>query len=205
MRRYAAGKSTSGVPDEDRFTDVLNAFLESMQIPKEPDLLAHADYFFVKSVGCVGVLKDWLDRALVDALSTPEQVLTWDIIKRQELTNRQLVRLVNEALAGELRLEDVPDDDLASLLGLDYTPSIHIAAPVMPIDPPKGSRNRCSTMCIDSHLLTDCGLWTFYRCWSYLKPVFKSATIVCASRRSIREPSMAMGSTRASCLRRFQS
>ncbi|RYE65454.1 MAG: hypothetical protein EOO81_12660 [Oxalobacteraceae bacterium] len=111
-----------------------------MQIQKESDLLAHADYFFAKSVGCVGVLKDWLDRALVDALSTPEQILTRDIIERQALTNRKLVRLTNEALAGELRLEDVPDDDLASLLGLGYTPSLHMAAPVAPIDLPKGRK-----------------------------------------------------------------
>jgi DNA polymerase III delta prime subunit len=140
MRRYAAGRSTSGVPDEERFTDVLNAFLESMQIQKEPDLLAHADYFFTKSVGCVGVLKDWLDRALVDALSTPEQILTRDIIERQALKNRQLVRLVNEALAGELRLEDVSDDDLAHLMGMEYTPSLHMAAPVVSIDSPKGRK-----------------------------------------------------------------
>lgn len=134
LRRYAIGRTTAKVPDEERFRDVLNAFLEKIQIKQDPNLLDHADYFFTKSVGCVGVLKDWLDRALVDALSRPEPVLTRGIIETQALSNRKLMRLVEEAIAGELRLDDCNDEELAGALGLKYTPSIRLVAPHVSTD-----------------------------------------------------------------------
>lgn len=134
LRRYAVGRTTAKVPDEERFRDVLNAFLQEIQIKQDPDLLEHTDYFFAKSVGCVGVLKDWLDRALVDALSRQEPVLTREIIETQALTNRKLMRLAEEAIAGELRLDDCNDEELAGALGLKYTPSIRLVAPHIATD-----------------------------------------------------------------------
>lgn len=134
LRRYAVGRTTAKVPDEERFRDVLNAFLQEIQIKQDPDLLEHTDYFFAKSVGCVGVLKDWLDRALVDALSRQEPVLTREIIETQALTNRKLMRLAEEAIAGELRLDDCNDEELAGALGLKYTPSIRLVAPHIAAD-----------------------------------------------------------------------
>lgn len=142
LRRYAAGRSTAKTADEQCFRDVLNAFLEAMPIAKEPNLLDHTDFFFAKSVACVGVLKDWLDRALVEALSTSNQILTRDIIERQSLSNRKLMRLASEAMAGELRLEDLDDGELAGLLGLGYTPSLHISTPLLPPDQSKGQAKR---------------------------------------------------------------
>ena len=126
------------VSDRQHFTDVLHALLAAMNVEKEVDFTERVDYFMLKSVGCVGVLKDWLERALVLTLSTTNQFLTISIIEKTALRNQSLIQLTNEALLGEGKLKDLPDDDLAVLQGWPYVPSL--VAPVpdqFPIPKPK--------------------------------------------------------------------
>jgi energy-coupling factor transporter ATP-binding protein EcfA2 len=130
LQRYAFGRSTDKASDEDIFGSVLKSFLEAMPISKEPHLLDHTDFFLARSIGCVGILKSWLERALVEALATPGEVLTRDILEATALSRKKLALLLKEAMAGELRLEDFGDDDLAALLGLGYTPSLRLTAPL---------------------------------------------------------------------------
>ena len=127
--RYTSAGETYGQHDVQHFTNILSAFLKAIDIPKEPELERHVDYFMLKSVGCAGVLKDWLDRALCQALLDPEPVLSRDILESSALPNNAIARLTTEATAGELRFAEVPDDDLAALAGFAYTPSLSLAAP----------------------------------------------------------------------------
>ena len=49
------------------------------QVPLEVDreaLLQHWPYFYERSIGCVGMLKDWLVRAIAAALADGQSVLT---------------------------------------------------------------------------------------------------------------------------------
>ncbi|WP_143029266.1 hypothetical protein [Rhodoferax sp. OV413] len=58
LPRYRAG--AEGV--DPNFIDALHTLLEAIKIPMDENLAHRADYFFLKSVGCIGTLKDWLDR-----------------------------------------------------------------------------------------------------------------------------------------------
>jgi hypothetical protein len=78
----------------------------------------------MKSVGCVGNLKDWLDRAFVQALAADKPILTLKIIKKTALINKSLIRLTNEAVLGENALTSLPDDELARLQGWKVVPSL---------------------------------------------------------------------------------
>ncbi|RTL34006.1 MAG: hypothetical protein EKK53_27270 [Burkholderiales bacterium] len=112
------------------FVDVLHTFLEALPIEKEAGLIEHADYFLARSVGCVGVLKDWLDRALVAAIAKPgSPVLTRTAIKEAAPLNGTVLQLTEEAKAGELRLLQCSDDELARQLGLDSMPALDAHAP----------------------------------------------------------------------------
>lgn len=132
--RYLTHGKTGNVSDQQHFADVLCTFLEAMDVEKETNFLNHVDYFMLKSVGCVGNLKDWLDRALVQTIGSPTPLLTLDIIKLTALSNKSLIRLTGEALEGELKMADVPDDDLAKLSGLEYTPVLTLIDPVVKKD-----------------------------------------------------------------------
>ena len=45
------------------FQRVLKSFGEKMTLEKAPELENHWEYFYERSIGCVGILKDWLTQA----------------------------------------------------------------------------------------------------------------------------------------------
>ncbi|CAN7336269.1 AAA family ATPase [Caballeronia sp. LjRoot29] len=122
--RYVAGAKTGDVADEDHFRDILHAFLAAIEIEVEPNLLERCDYFMLKSLGCTGILKDWFDRSLVEALYMKRPFLSIDTLQNQALPNSSLKKILNEIKFGEERLRDISDDELSKELGLSYTPSI---------------------------------------------------------------------------------
>ena len=53
--------------DVEAFRNLLFTFQGELPLAEEPDLDARWDYFYERSLGCAGVLKDWLKRAYEDA------------------------------------------------------------------------------------------------------------------------------------------
>jgi len=49
---------------KERVVTVTNTFQRHLPLQKEPDLEKHYEYLLEGSVGCVGILKNWLTRAL---------------------------------------------------------------------------------------------------------------------------------------------
>lgn len=102
--------------DRENFRKVLG-YLEhklSLYIPTRLD--AHADYFYRKCAGCVGILKDWLCRCLEYALQEHAPAIDAAFAARFALTNRALRTIIEEACLGEHKLTDVGDDQLLDLL-----------------------------------------------------------------------------------------
>ncbi|PKO71004.1 MAG: hypothetical protein CVU20_08985 [Betaproteobacteria bacterium HGW-Betaproteobacteria-14] len=102
--------------DRKNFRKILG-FLEqrlSMHIPTRLDV--HAEYFYQKSAGCVGILKDWLARCLEYALREKAPVIDAAFAERFALKNRGLMTIIEEACLGEAKLADVGDDRLLDLL-----------------------------------------------------------------------------------------
>jgi hypothetical protein len=98
----------------------LLTFQRHLPITGEPDLVAQAEYFYERSVGCVGVLKDWLTRALATALDDGQPTLTNAVLERQALPNRKLLRMAREIREGEeaLAANNLAQRELRSLLGM---------------------------------------------------------------------------------------
>lgn len=80
------------------------------------NLVSDTDYFYRKSAGCVGILKDWLTRCLEHALIEKAPVIDAAFADRFALSNRGLMRIVEEACLGEMELTDVEDSQLIDLL-----------------------------------------------------------------------------------------
>jgi hypothetical protein len=93
------------------------SFLEHMLSAHVPARLGEdADYFYRKSAGCVGILKDWMVRCLDHALKEQAPVIDAAFGQRFALPNRGLKRILEEACWGEEELADVPDNELDDLL-----------------------------------------------------------------------------------------
>jgi hypothetical protein len=102
------------------FKRVLLTFQCHLPLTGEPDLVSQADYFYECSVGCVGVLKDWLTRALAAVLEDGQETITKTVLERQALPTRKLLRMAREIREGEeaLAANSRARTELHSLLGM---------------------------------------------------------------------------------------
>jgi hypothetical protein len=102
------------------FKRTLLTFQRHLPLKGEPDLLAQSEYFYERSVGCVGVLKDWLTRALATTLEDGQETFTKTVLEQQVSPTRKLLRMAREIREGEEML--TPNSrsqvELRSLLGM---------------------------------------------------------------------------------------
>jgi len=112
----------------DHFSQAMYALVEAAPVECEEGLFDDHAYYLMKSVGCVGNFRDWLDRGCVDALSGNAGLLSKQIMRRSAIPNWKLTRLTKEAMLGEVQMRDLADIELASLYKL---------ASLEGIDPPQ--------------------------------------------------------------------
>jgi len=112
------------IPEELRaFKRVLLTFQRGLPLMGEADLLSQFEYFYEHSAGCIGVLKDWLTRALAATLADGQETLTRKTLETNALPTRSLVRMAREIREGEEAFSpnDRDQTELRSLLGLPTT------------------------------------------------------------------------------------
>jgi hypothetical protein len=100
------------------FINVLFTFQEHLPLLKTPDLVSKWDYFYERSLGCVGVLKDWLTRSLALALEDNCSTLEFEFIERRALSVSQCTTMLREMLDGEKELLEGERDRLSLRVGL---------------------------------------------------------------------------------------
>jgi hypothetical protein len=107
------------------FKSVLWAFQRNVPLEEEPDLLQQWKYCYERTVGCVGVLKDWLTRALAEAMETGAKTISRSLLEQHALSVDRCDQMVTEAVAGETALTE--DDNAAYRLrvrlGLEQGPA----------------------------------------------------------------------------------
>jgi hypothetical protein len=116
FRRYRADQED----DRIAFVNTVHSFAQRMPLTEPPKLVAEWEYLYERSVGCVGVLKDWLVRGLVHALKRGTTSLSRGDLEPYALSVSQCERMLSEAIEGELRLRETADDRcrLRTRLGL---------------------------------------------------------------------------------------
>jgi hypothetical protein len=87
--------------DVREFKKVLRSFQKHLPLAEEPDLEGTWTYYYERSVGCVGVLKEWLSRALGLALEEGAATLTRETIERALLPADELAVMARDIIAGE--------------------------------------------------------------------------------------------------------
>jgi GTPase SAR1 family protein len=122
LRRYLADQPNDVIA----FKNILMTFQKHLPLAEEPDLIARWDYFYERSIGCVGVLRDWLVRSLALALENGERSLNLGHLDRQGLSIAQCEKMLAEASEGEDVLTDHAEarTRLRRRMGLELIPDL---------------------------------------------------------------------------------
>ncbi len=95
--------------DRQIFIGVLRSFGQQLPLPETPDLAKDWEFLFERSVGCVGILKQWLARSLSAALRSGETTLKLQHLESQALSISQVDKILSETTEGEMRLTDTEE------------------------------------------------------------------------------------------------
>lgn len=102
FRRY----KTETNEDRKIFLNVLCSFERQAPLAEPPSLVENWDYLYERSIGCVGVLKEWLVKTLATVLSRGSPKLTLGDLEEHALSVSQCEKMLAEATEGEARLAE---------------------------------------------------------------------------------------------------
>jgi len=102
------------------FKSTILTFQKHLPLEEQPDLLPLWELLYERSVGCIGILKEWLDRALIAALGEGCQTITAHHLETTALSAARCEKIAVEAHEGERQLLAVDEVRLRlrELLGL---------------------------------------------------------------------------------------
>ncbi len=91
------------------FLSVVRSFQQHIPLPEVPDLVQNWEYLYERSIGCIGVLKQWLNRALACAVNGGT-ALTVRHLERTAMTVPQISKLLADVMEGEDRCRESDGD-----------------------------------------------------------------------------------------------
>lgn len=102
------------------FVEVLNSFQTKMPIPCETELFKHTEFFYVGSAGCVGLLKDWLNAALLLAFTNNQKIVTLKNFQDSRMNLDDLKKIMREINDGEAQIasNNTTEYELKCLMGI---------------------------------------------------------------------------------------
>ena len=123
------------------FRTIVKSFEQQLPLSEPPDLLKDWEYLYERSIGCVGILKDWLVRVLVSVSRRSVETLNRKDLEAHAPSVAQCDKMLSEALEGEVRLIESAEERsrLRTRLGLNANENssedaadsaVKIAAPV---------------------------------------------------------------------------
>jgi hypothetical protein len=119
--RYRAERSG----DYTAFRSVVFTLQRHLPLPGESDLLPHVEYCYERSIGCVGLVKDWLTRALALAINQGADAVSFKMLQKTAWPLDQSERMAREAVDGESDMSESEEtrDRLRQMLQLGATHS----------------------------------------------------------------------------------
>lgn len=102
------------------FQSIVWALQRQLPVEKEPELLEHWEFLYARSIGCVGLLKMHLNRALNLALAEQAKTVTLTHLRKTAMPEARVEAALRNALESEAELTEAngADERLLTLLGL---------------------------------------------------------------------------------------
>ena len=106
--------------DAQVFQSIVWALQRQLPVEQEPALVEHWEFLYARSIGCVGLLKMHLNRALNLALAEQAKTVTLTHLRKTALPEVRVETALRNALESEAELTetDGADERLLTLLGL---------------------------------------------------------------------------------------
>jgi energy-coupling factor transporter ATP-binding protein EcfA2 len=108
------------------FINILYTFQQHLPLSDTPDLVSRWDYFYERSLGCIGVLKDWLTLSLALALDSSCQTITLEYLQKHARSVHQCTTMLRETKLSEKELQE--EEEGALLLRQDLGLTIELAS-----------------------------------------------------------------------------
>lgn len=110
--------------DREIFQSVVWGFQLHLPLPEAPDLVSNWDYCYERSLGCVGILKNWLRNALADAIAEGAVTVGKKHLERRALGVAQCRNILKKIKEGEYNHAQIEAEveQLRAELGLSVTP-----------------------------------------------------------------------------------
>jgi len=105
--RYDANRTEDFI----RFVSTLNEFQNHLPLAETPDLLRNKKEIYAYCCGCVGVLKNWMERALSSALESDAKTLTFDDLKARRLAPKLCLTIAGEIAKGEAMFAELEEGE----------------------------------------------------------------------------------------------
>lgn len=97
FRRY----DNRNTKDVEFFINICETFQRRIPIEKEPDLVSNCEFLYERSLGCVGILKDWLNRSVRRMFDEGKEILKFEHLERSALSVPKCLTILNEILTAE--------------------------------------------------------------------------------------------------------
>jgi energy-coupling factor transporter ATP-binding protein EcfA2 len=116
LPRYQA----TSTKDMESFKKIIFSFQCHLPLEEQPDLLSEIRYLYERSLGCTGILKDWLVGTLSDALEENAKTIHIKHLQGRARSVSECKRILQEIEEGEKELEETQEDldDLRTRLGI---------------------------------------------------------------------------------------
>lgn len=109
--------STHNQEDIAEFRKIIQTFQVHLPLQEQVNLVQKYEYLMDYSIGCTGILKTWLTKALRSALAEESKTLSWKHIQQNEYSPSRRKQIQEEAEAGERRWRN----EVASEAGVKET------------------------------------------------------------------------------------
>lgn len=111
--------------DAEAFTSALKALLEQVPLQVDvPAMLTHWKWFGEWSIGCIGILSDWVVETVSTLCRVRETELTLEALAKHALKPAQRLKLETEARTGEFKIEQVKKESEQELQRILGKPSV---------------------------------------------------------------------------------
>lgn len=90
--------------DQKEYINIIYSFLMRMPLENTPDMSNYYDYIYKRSLGCVGILRDWFADAFKEACKENAKTLTYEHLESTGITTDKLLVIAEEIRSNEEKI-----------------------------------------------------------------------------------------------------
>ena len=107
--------------DMSDYKNIIRQFQWHLPLEEEPDLVKETEFIYERTIGCVGILKNWLERCLAEAVHNNMKTIDRKLLEKHAFSKNKISAIALEVVNGEeefLKVDNEAMNALNKALGL---------------------------------------------------------------------------------------